>query len=118
MRRLLPALLLFVILAASAFGLGTAAVSEKNGNDIDSPINDLLDTDSHVRSDAAWTLGMSNDSRAVNPLIETLKDNDGEVQYWAAEALGKIGKPAVEPLIRALKDDNSSMREIAARTLG
>jgi HEAT repeat protein len=96
MRRLLLALLFVGIFCASALG---PAASEKNGNAIESLINDLRNNDSLVRSDAAWALGLSNDSRAIAPLIETLKDNVNEVKYWAAEALGRIGKPAVAPLI-------------------
>ena len=59
-----------------------------------------------VRSGAAEALGKIGDARAVEPLIQALKDRDYDVRGKAAEALGKIGDArAVEPLIQALKDE-------------
>lgn len=49
--------------------------------------------------------GKINDPRVVEPLIQALKDEDGEVRCWATETLRQTGDPrAVEPLIEALKD--------------
>jgi HEAT repeat protein len=70
----------------------------------------LRDKDVGVRSAAAEALGKIEDPRAVEPLLEVLKDKDrtyrGKDHYvlWrAVEALGKIGDPrAVEPLAKAL----------------
>ncbi len=60
-----------------------------------------------------------NDTRAVEPLIQALKDNNSYVRCCAALALGEIkDKRAVEPLILALKDNNSYVREDAALALG
>ncbi|MCK4735463.1 MAG: HEAT repeat domain-containing protein, partial [Methanophagales archaeon] len=43
---------------------------------------------------------------AVEPLIQALKDEGGNVRANAAEVLGKIGdESAIEPLIQALKDE-------------
>jgi len=53
----------------------------------------------------------------VERLIKRLKDTDSVVRADAAEALGKIGKPAVPALIEALKDEDSNMRLWAAITL-
>jgi hypothetical protein len=53
MRRLLLVLLLGLMLAAPVMGLQTTAVSEKNGKEVDSPIKDLKDNNSSVRSEAA-----------------------------------------------------------------
>ena len=58
------------------------------------------------------------DERAVEPLIQALKDKDSDVREVAAEVLVKIGEPAVEPLIRALKDENQFVRWGAAMALG
>ena len=58
------------------------------------------------------------DERAVEPLIQALKDKDSDVREVAAEVLVKIGEPAVEPLIRALKDENQFVRWGAALALG
>ena len=45
-------------------------------------------------------------SKAVEPLLQLLKDADGKVREKAAEALGEIGDPsAVEPLFDILKND-------------
>ena len=90
---------------------------EKN-KDINGLTKALKDQDEHVRWKAAGALGNMGDTRAVEPLIQTLKD-DVDVRWAAALALGKIGDAkAVEPLIQALKDESSSVREIAAGALG
>jgi len=66
----------------------------------------------------AQILGKIGDARAVDPLIEALKNDEySEVQQSAAEALGKIGDArAVHPLIAALKEPVTSWR--AAEALG
>jgi len=103
---------------------------------------------SGVRRGAAEALGRIGDSRAVEPLIAALKDEDFLVRGAAAQALGEIGDlraveplaaalkdeehtrscaadalwrlgtPAVEPLIAALKDEDFLVRRWAAVTLG
>jgi HEAT repeat protein len=53
---------------------------------------------------------------AVEPLIKALGDEDDDVRWLAADALGEIGdERAVEPLIKALRDDNV---HCAAEALG
>jgi len=47
----------------------------------------LKDEDSSVRKNAAMTLGLLQDSRAVESLIETLKDRNRDVRQMAAFAL-------------------------------
>jgi GT2 family glycosyltransferase len=52
--------------------------------------------------------------------IEALKDEEGEVRWYAAWVLSKIGceaKVAVSALIEALKDENGEVRILAAKTL-
>ncbi|HHT9138888.1 MAG TPA: HEAT repeat domain-containing protein [Candidatus Wunengus sp. YC60] len=67
---------------------------------------------------AAWALGESKDTRAVEPLITALKDKNEDVRRNAADVLVKIGPRAVEPLIAALKDADENVREHAAKALG
>jgi HEAT repeat protein len=53
-------------------------------------------------------------------LIEALKDEEGEIRWYAAWALSRIGseaKLAVEPLIEALKDQEGEVRILAAKAL-
>jgi HEAT repeat protein len=58
------------------------------------------------------------DSGAVESLITTLKKEEiSGIQWKAAEALGKIGKPAMEPLILALVDKYENVRAEAEHRL-
>jgi HEAT repeat protein len=50
-----------------------------------------------ARNSAAWNLGKVGDSRAVEPLVEAMKDQDQEFRKWAAEALAKITSRAAAP---------------------
>jgi hypothetical protein len=56
----------------------------------------------------------------VPPLVEALKDPDGEVRQAAAGALLQIGAEAVGPLVEALKDGkkDKALRANAAYLLG
>jgi len=72
--------------------------------------------DSDVRWQAARALAMTGDARALEPLIDALKEGPSPE---VAEALGKIGDArAVEPLIAPLKDGDSDVRAEAAEALG
>ena len=66
-------------------------------------------------SDAAGDVGAR--TLVIKALIRALRDPDEWVQEEAAEALGKIGKPAVEPLIGALGDPHGWVRSGAAWAL-
>ena len=67
---------------------------------------------------AAEVLGKFNDTRAVGPLIQALKDEDSMVRWDAVDALGNLNDTrAVKPLIQALKDEDSEIREKATETL-
>jgi HEAT repeat protein len=87
----------------------------KANKDVKGLINALKDKDINVRGDAAEALGKIGDSRAVEPLIEALKDI---VEFIAIESLRKIGEPAIDPLIKALKNKDTLIRSGAARALG
>ena len=74
-----------------------------------------------VRADVAYALGEIGDKRAVEPLIQFLKDGyREEYKEAAAIALGKIGdERAVEPLIHAFKKNkNWGVRKAVATSLG
>jgi HEAT repeat protein len=87
---------------------------------IESLILALNDSDDGVRRDAAEALGKISSDKAVEPLIEALKDlGDDDVRMSAVEALGKIVRDnAVEPLIEALKDLDNYLRMRAVEALG
>lgn len=58
---------------------------------------------SHGRGKIVDVLGKIGGARAIESLIQVLKDNDSGVQASAASALGEIGDArAIEPLIQAL----------------
>ncbi len=87
-------------------------------------ISALKDRDSGTRCKAAAALeekrlGEIGDTRAVEPLIQVLKDKDKDVRLTAARVLGGIGDArAVEPLIQALTDEERVVRMNAATALG
>jgi HEAT repeat protein len=76
-------------------------------------IQALNDENGYVRAGAAEALGKIGDKRAIEPLIQALRDDNllrsvrSGVRARAAEALGRIGdKRAVEPLIQVSKNDD------------
>ncbi|MBN1139859.1 MAG: HEAT repeat domain-containing protein [Anaerolineae bacterium] len=72
-----------------------------------------------VGSGAKRALETMRDPRAVEPLIQALRDGNGDVRGTAARALGALDDPkAVDPLSRALKDESWDVRAAAARALG
>jgi len=69
----------------------------------------------YARYNSAKQLGEMKDPRAVEPLIETLQDNDSDLRAECARALGKIGDPrAVEPLQALAEKDRSERTRFAA----
>ena len=73
----------------------------------------------YVGAIAPWVLGEFGDTRAVEPLIASLKVTDVDLCRSAAEALGKLGDArAVKPLIAALKELDDIVRRIVAEALG
>lgn len=81
-------------------------------------INRLSSVVEFERMNAVKILGQIGDTRALEPLIEALKDKDWNVQEKTAEALGKIGdERAVEPLIYTLKDKSLIVRRASTVAL-
>ncbi len=81
--------------------------------------NDQLDQ-RHLREAALKALGRVGDTRAAEPLMAILKDQDHLLKWYAAEALGQIRDTrAVEPLIATLGGSyNENLYKYAAEALG
>jgi HEAT repeat protein len=70
-----------------------------------------------VRRKAAASLGRVGGIRAVDPLIDALKDDDYAVRAEAQDALVALGDHSREGLIHKLKDKNEEVRQGAVATL-
>jgi HEAT repeat protein len=82
-------------------------------------VQELTSNNWYVREEVADALIGMEIQIAVGPLIQALKDKNGDIfRKRAAEILCKIGEPAVIPLIQALKDENRYLRYGAADSLG
>jgi HEAT repeat protein/Cdc6-like AAA superfamily ATPase len=84
------------------------------------PLMSALETTrpAEVRCMAAGALGQLQDRRAIQALVQTLKDDNEEVATAAASALGAIGRPAVPALISTLGSDHPTARRMAVLALG
>jgi len=71
----------------------------------------LGDSDSQVRSDAAFALGEIGSGDSIQPLLDLLKDFDKQVRKNAVRALGLIGGcQAIPFLLESLKDSSPFVR--------
>ncbi len=70
-----------------------------------------------TRFEAALRLGELRDPRAVEPLIDALRDDADNVRHAAWSALLKIGAPALEPLRNAARDRDRGVQRQATATL-
>jgi HEAT repeat protein len=71
-----------------------------------------------AREAACQALGKLGEARAVEPLIARLYDQDTNVCWAAAEALGEMGHPAVDLLIERLSRARVTERPAACGALG
>ncbi|KZX15355.1 HEAT repeat domain-containing protein [Methanobrevibacter filiformis] len=71
-----------------------------------------------IKIGVAKVLGFIGDSKAIDPLIATLKDPNKLVRREASTALSRMGDSAVEPLINILDSDDWKIRGAAAWALG
>jgi len=79
-------------------------------------IKALNDKNTNIRRGALEVLGRIKDSRAIEALIMTLRD---EHMHWEViNILKKMGRPTVEPLIGALENKKSRIRKGAVDALG
>ncbi len=78
----------------------------------------LKSEDQDLREIAAVNLGRMEDGRAVEPLIQALRDPSWEVRFAAAESLGLVGDGrALRPLIECLDDRNGGVRQNAMEAI-
>ncbi|MDY6803340.1 MAG: HEAT repeat domain-containing protein [Cyanobacteriota bacterium] len=79
------------------------------------------DTDAEDRKNAIWQLGEKGDSRAIEPLINMLRDSDSKQQSMILATLSQIGNKTLKPMVRALslslQNDNQEVRINAIRDL-
>ena len=70
-------------------------------------------------ANAALALGRIGDKRAVDPLLNTLRDSSNFLRARVAEGLGLIGdKRATIPLVTVLKDKDDIVRMYTVEALG
>ena len=98
--------------------LCVSALGQDQTKDVNLLIKNLKNDNSTIRADAAKALGEINDTKAVYPLIQALKDEDRNVRQWSVLALVKMGGLATEELILALESENETVRWQAAAVLG
>lgn len=106
------------------FGLFKPNVEKmKAERDVEGLIKALKHRDGSVRLKAVRALRELKDKRAVEPLIEALRDygsleDSGSIRFLAASALGELeDRRAIEPLIQTLKDESKVVRRYAAEAL-
>lgn len=100
----------------SAVTIGIAAEGQEIGSFIEQLQNKKEIVE--VRRKAAYALGQIGDPASVTVLVQSLKDERGEVRAAAASALVRIGSLAVPKLIRSLKSEDVIVRSTAAYALG
>jgi HEAT repeat protein len=97
------------------------ALAERKEKAAVDPLIGILDRDyPPVQASAAFALGEIGDERAVEVLLQQIKDGQTDsIRSNAAIALGKIGKEeAVPGLINKLRDNKAGVRGSAAIALG
>lgn len=85
------------------------------------PLIEALSTkgvNKNIKQSSAKLLGLIGDEKAIDTLIDTLRDNNKLVRREASTALSKMGDKVVEPLINILDDDDWRVRGAAAWALG
>ena len=98
-----------------------ARVPASEQDEVSSLLNQLKSTNADRRAEAAYALGETRDGRALEPLLETLRDpsEDGQVRMGAAYSLGFLGDvAAVDPLIETLREDMEMRTGILAACIG
>lgn len=79
----------------------------------------VSDTSALVRDNAAFSLGLIGDEKAVPALLDALRDRDEWVRKSAVKALGYLRpKECVDALIGLIDDPSPTVRKNVARTLG
>ena len=73
--------------------------------------------DPFLRLGTVMILGSSRNPKAIQPLVELLKDEDRDIREDAADSLGEYGEEAVPHLVQALKDEDWKVQWGAAEAL-
>lgn len=85
------------------------------------PLIETLSTEGinkNVKQSSARLLGIIGNEKAIDCLINNLRDSNKLVRREASTALSKMGDKAVEPLINILNDDDWRVKGAAAWALG
>jgi HEAT repeat protein len=100
-------------------GAGCDEGPKHNGRSMSSWMRDLDAQQAYQRRAAAQAMGALGPAAAgsIPQLIVMLSDEDGTVQFEAAEALAKMGDRAVPPLEALLKEIDPELRLHATVTL-
>jgi hypothetical protein len=84
-------------------------------------IENLRDQDPRTRRRAIWKLAQMSDSRAMQPLVDSMVDGDSYERSLTLEALAQICTRALRPMNQALaislQDKNPQVRKNAIRDL-
>lgn len=90
-------------------------------NIVDELIQDLHSSDPAKRRKAIWDLGQEGDSRAIQPLIDSMSEADSQQRSLTLAALAEISTRTLKPMNRALalsmQDDSPQVRQNAIRDL-
>lgn len=90
---------------------------DPNAAKADAMLVDLKDTHWLNRKYAAESLGDLKDRRAINPLVEALTDEVGDVRQRAYDSLIKLGGPSVQALIPLLVSEEDDLRQSATEII-
>jgi len=90
---------------------------DPNAQRADAALLDLTDTHWLNRKHAIEVLGELRVEAAVNPLVEMLNDEVGDVRQRAYEALIKIGAPCVAEVVPLLMSEEDDLRQSATEIL-
>ncbi len=90
---------------------------DPNAAKLDAMLLDLKDTHWLNRKYAAEALGDLKDERAVDPLVEALNDEVGDIRQRAYDSLIKIGAPSVPTLIPLLASEEDEPRQFATEII-
>jgi len=86
---------------------GLGELGEKNASAYTSVLPLLSDRDAEVRAQAAKVLGSGHVEAAFDGLVKLLNDEAPRAQFFAAIALGHLGRrEAVQPLLTMLRKNN------------
>lgn len=109
------------VFAGVAQNSGFAAIAEIGEAAVPRLIEVLRDEDEDTgfRGQIALVLGMIGDKRALDALLEAMRQDNADIRWGAARAVARMGdKRSVAPLIEALKDKDMHIRYTAAMLLG